>query len=178
MALTGPYWHHGGERTLKEVVQFYNRGGNYSNDELDPDIQVLGLSEVEQAQLVKFMEALTDERAIQNIAPYDNPELWVPHGGTDQLGGFKLIPATGRYGRPAEGLPPWRPFLADPGDIDGDGDVDIDDIQYIFTAMFTGQSSTKILLDYRDDNGDGFINYSYVLSVYYKCTAFPFCTPQ
>jgi len=174
--LTGPYWHHGGVRTLAEVVQFYDRGGNYSNEERDPDITVLGLSEEEEAQIVKFMEALTDERAKQNMAPFDNPELWVPHGGSDQLGGFKRIPAVGAGGRPAAGLPPWRPFLADEGDIDGNGVVDIYDIQYILTAIYSGQLTTDILLDYRDDNGDGNIDYTDVFSVYAKCGN-PGCAP-
>jgi len=66
--LTGPYFHNGGQMTLAQVVDFDNRGGDfhetYIND-LDPDIENLGLSAEEKAALVSFMTALTDDRALQ-----------------------------------------------------------------------------------------------------------------
>ncbi len=42
--LTGPFMHNGGMATLEQVVEFYNRGGNFENPELDPDIEPLGLT--------------------------------------------------------------------------------------------------------------------------------------
>jgi len=36
--LTGPYMHNGSMSTLLQVVEFYNRGGNFVNNEGDPDI--------------------------------------------------------------------------------------------------------------------------------------------
>ena len=60
--LTGPYMHNGSIATLEQVVDFYNRGGNFSNPERDPDIQSLGLSNQEKSDLVAFMKALTDPR--------------------------------------------------------------------------------------------------------------------
>lgn len=121
--LTAPYFHNGGQLTLEQVVKFYNRGGdrrgpngndttefppNTSN--LDQDIQSLGLSESQQAELVEFMKALTDERVRYHKAPFDHPQLFVPNGhpgdqnsvtpdtngnATDSL---LEIPAVGRKG--------------------------------------------------------------------------------
>lgn len=64
IALTAPYMHHGGYSTLEQVVEFYNVGGG-KNIGIDLEYQTLPfdnlqLSEQEQADLIAFMEALTD----------------------------------------------------------------------------------------------------------------------
>src|SRR5262249_7115242 len=61
--LTAPYFHNGGTGTLEQVVDFYNRGGDFpvtNIRNLDVDIQPLGLSDQSKADLVAFMKALTD----------------------------------------------------------------------------------------------------------------------
>jgi cytochrome c peroxidase len=81
--LTGPFFHNGGQSTLEQVVTFYNRGGDFANEnkaDLDPDIQQLGLSPEEQQNLVAFLKALTDERVRWEKAPFDHPQLFVPNG--------------------------------------------------------------------------------------------------
>jgi len=81
VALTAPYMHNGGEGTLRQVVEFYNRGGNFQNrDDIDPDIAALGLSSDDIDALVAFLESLTDERVPSRRAPFDHPELRVPNG--------------------------------------------------------------------------------------------------
>jgi cytochrome c peroxidase len=55
--LTGPYMHDGSLKTLEDVVEFYNRGGN-ANPNLDPVIRRLDLSKDELADLVAFLRAL------------------------------------------------------------------------------------------------------------------------
>lgn len=136
--LTAPYFHNGGQRTLEQVIAFYNRGGDRrgpkENDttgfppippatggksNLDPDIESLGLSAQEQANLVAFLKSLTDERVKFRRAPFDGPELAIPNGhpgsqnsvtpdangvATDQL---LKIPAVGRNGGA-----PLKNFLA------------------------------------------------------------------
>jgi cytochrome c peroxidase len=84
--LSGPYMHNGGFATLRQVVEFYDRGGDFPNSEIDP----LGLSESEKVALVDFLLALTDERVRIQAAPFDHPQLHVPNGPT--------LPAVGRTG--------------------------------------------------------------------------------
>jgi cytochrome c peroxidase len=81
--LTAPYFHNGGSATLRQVVEFYNRGGNFANNniaDLDADIQPLGLSEDEIRSLVDFLKSLTDDRVRYQAAPFDHPQLLVPNG--------------------------------------------------------------------------------------------------
>ena len=82
--LTAPYFHNGGTATLKQMVEFYNRGGDFpveNNANLDPDIQPLGLSDGQIADLVAFIKATTDDRVRFDRAPFDHPSLNIPNGG-------------------------------------------------------------------------------------------------
>jgi cytochrome c peroxidase len=98
--LTGPFFHNGSRKTLEEVIEFYNRGGdrrgpngndttgfnntvesenNLSN--LDADIQPLNLTVTEQATLAAFLKRpLTDDRVRCDKAPFDHPALQIPIG--------------------------------------------------------------------------------------------------
>jgi plastocyanin len=58
VALTAPYMHDGRYRTLEEVIDHYDRGGDTFNN-LDPQMQQLGLSAEEKADLVAFLKSLT-----------------------------------------------------------------------------------------------------------------------
>ena len=129
--LTGPYMHNGGFSTLLQVVDFYNRGGSFREQNIEsahPAIGNLNLTEEQKLALVDFMLALTDERVRQEMAPFDHPQLFIPNGligdhlavssdDTFQRNGFRLneevieIPPVGAAGRPAENLPPLKPFL-------------------------------------------------------------------
>jgi cytochrome c peroxidase len=69
--LTTPYMHNGAEKTLIDVVRFYNRGGNASAN-LDERMHPLNLSDVEINELVEFMRALTSDdvlRQTQTLKP-------------------------------------------------------------------------------------------------------------
>lgn len=78
--LTGPYMHNGGQSTLEQVVEFYNRGGDITAGGTGPGVRRLNLSTTERASLVAFMKALTDDRVKYQRAPFDHPELCVPNG--------------------------------------------------------------------------------------------------
>ena len=67
-----PYMHDGSIATLREVVEFYNRGGQ-KNPWLDPKIKPLGLTEAEIDALVAFMQALEGE-GYQDSAPAAFPQ--------------------------------------------------------------------------------------------------------
>jgi cytochrome c peroxidase len=113
--ITGPYFRNGGAASLMQVVDFYTRGGNFpaaNIDNLDPfiaEIPFLQGNEAAQRDLVAFMLALTDERVKFAKAPFDHPQLFVPHGHNDStLADIMMeIPAVGSGGRAA----PLQPFL-------------------------------------------------------------------
>ena len=58
--LTAPYMHNASEKTLLDVVKFYNRGGE-KNRYLDKDMRPLNLTDAEMSDLVEFMRALTSD---------------------------------------------------------------------------------------------------------------------
>jgi len=97
--LTGPYLHNGGKSTLRQVVEFYDDGGDFESPTLAPLIRPLGLDEDQLVGLVAFLVSLTDDRVLYQRAPFDHPELRVPAGqdagGADVL---TLVPAVGAAG--------------------------------------------------------------------------------
>jgi cytochrome c peroxidase len=130
--LTGPYFHHGGQATLRQVVDEYDRGGDFHEDNIDDlhfDMTDLFLTEQQKDDLVAFLLTLTDERVRLERAPFDHPQLLLPDGsrqqGSNIAGDFDTIgpngfrdteqvrelPAVGAGGLPAEGLPPLKTFL-------------------------------------------------------------------
>ncbi len=106
--------HNGGQKSLEEVVDFYNRGGDrQSVDATSPttdndttgtgplgqstpvvprmggsnvhlNIKPLGLDAGQRADLVNFMKALTDSRVACHTAPFDHPALTIANGQVPQ----------------------------------------------------------------------------------------------
>jgi hypothetical protein len=65
------------------VVDFYNRGGDFAEnniDNLDIGIRNLNLSEEQKTSLVAFMQSLTDDRVRFERAPFDHPQLFITNG--------------------------------------------------------------------------------------------------
>lgn len=107
--LTGPYMHNGGMKSLEEVLQFYARGGDFSrrnSADLAPDIHPLPALQNDPDSiraLAEFLKHLTDPRVRLQQAPFDHPELLLPHGHSqllrpDALDDFLVLPANGRHG--------------------------------------------------------------------------------
>jgi cytochrome c peroxidase len=95
---TGPYFHNGGKATLMQVVDFYNRGGDFgiaNRDNLDFSISPLGLTEGQKEDLVAFLLSLSDDRVRMSKAPFDHPSICVPNG---HLGGTTSVAQNGRRG--------------------------------------------------------------------------------
>jgi cytochrome c peroxidase len=112
VALTPPYFHNGGQKSLADVVAFYNRGGDrrsiptgdttgtgplgrpvptsapitsgMGGSNADLDFVPLGLSTLQQAYIVEFLKALTDPRVACHQAPFDHPGLTVANGQLPQ----------------------------------------------------------------------------------------------
>jgi len=118
--------HNGGMATLEEVLEFYIRGGNF---EVPPkefgkvfSLVDLQLSAENREDLLNFLKSLTDDRVRYEKAPFDHPELVVPHGHTgnnvlittthalnDNFAAdeYFTVPAVGAEGR---GINPLHPF--------------------------------------------------------------------
>jgi cytochrome c peroxidase len=123
--LTGPYMHNGGMATLDQVIEFYTRGGNFQPDAkhvgtVFPQAQ-LRFDAGTRADIVAFLRSLTDDRVRFERAPFDHPELRVPHGhvgdhtlaqpghpleATLARDQFLVLPAVGAGGR----SDPLQPF--------------------------------------------------------------------
>jgi cytochrome c peroxidase len=111
--LTAPYFHNGGQLTLRQVVDFYNRGGDFAqnnSDNVDAGIRPLNLTEEQKTSLVAFLVSLTDDRVRYERAPFDHPQLFITNGHpgdqnavTDDGSGQATVtllelPAVGRNG--------------------------------------------------------------------------------
>jgi len=73
VASVPPYMHDGSLGNLRQVVEFYDKGGNPNNN-LDPDVKRLKLSDRDKEDLVEFMRALSGT-GWQNVrAPEQTPE--------------------------------------------------------------------------------------------------------
>jgi cytochrome c peroxidase len=59
VARTSPYMHDGSLKTLAEVIDYYDRGGN-KNPHLDGDLLPLKLTKDEKKSLLAFLEALSE----------------------------------------------------------------------------------------------------------------------
>lgn len=57
ITLSAPYMHDGSQKTLEEVIEFYDKGGE-KNPHLDPLVTKLNLSPQDKSDLVAFMKAL------------------------------------------------------------------------------------------------------------------------
>ena len=127
--ITGPYFHNGGQATLAQVIEFYDRQSDFGAAniaDLDRNMAFIDIDEPDEEPLVAFLLALTDERVRNKLAPFDHPQLFVPDGHpgdqvmitcTDPEIPFQActdlleIPAVGVGGLPAAGLEPLATFL-------------------------------------------------------------------
>jgi len=124
--LTGPYFHSGSVVTLMQVVDFYSRGGNFREGNFPPadvteeniptEISPIGFirgDSVAQAAVIAFLQGLTDPRVREERAPFDHPQIFVPHGidSTTRTDIMEEIPPVGAGGRLPAGLTLLQPFL-------------------------------------------------------------------
>jgi cytochrome c peroxidase len=89
VGLRGPYFHDGHFATLEEVVEFYNRGGDFNAPNIDHNlIRPLNLSAQQKSDLVSFLRgALTDARVTTGTAPFDRPILYTESNRVPQMTG-------------------------------------------------------------------------------------------
>ncbi len=98
--LRAPYMHNGRFKTLEEVIEFYNRGGDHDAPNINRGVILpLALSPEEKATLVAFLKRpLTDERVRNELPPFDRPTLFTESSrvpvvdGRGRPGTKRLIP--------------------------------------------------------------------------------------
>ena len=106
--------HDGTYSTLRQVVQFYARGANFPATNftetalgITPLPTLNTLADGDDADenikdLVDFLaDGLTDQRVVNQKAPFDHPQLFIPNGSPDgNPDGDNLIevPAVGKNG--------------------------------------------------------------------------------
>jgi len=110
--LTGPYFHNGGNLTLRQQLDFYLRGGNFPlRNATHRDFLIANLNIEDEAlggtdpitgqpaftaeekehaknSLIDFLLELTDERVAFERAPFDHPEIFVPKDGKAPMNTF------------------------------------------------------------------------------------------
>jgi cytochrome c peroxidase len=85
--LRGPYMHNGHFSTLEEVVEFYNRGGDFNAPNIPHNlIRPLNLTAQQKSDLVAFLKRpLTDPRVATAVAPFDRPTLYTESNRVPQI---------------------------------------------------------------------------------------------
>jgi hypothetical protein len=99
--LRAPYFHNGSMVTLEQVIDFYNRGGDFAAPNKHPSIRPLGLSAQQRQALAAFLRRpLTDPRVASGAPPFDRPTLY---------GESTRLPQP--YGQPTPGAGGFAPVL-------------------------------------------------------------------
>lgn len=75
--LTAPYMHNGSEKTLLDVMKFYNKGGEL-NPNLDGGMRPLKLTDQQLDEMVEFMKTLTSDNARRKTQTV-KPQTRGPH---------------------------------------------------------------------------------------------------
>ena len=83
VALRAPYMHDGRFTTLEDVVEFYDRGGDFNAPNKPPQVTRLFLTTEQKRALAAFLRRpLTDPAVASEAAPFDHPVL---NSETDRL---------------------------------------------------------------------------------------------
>jgi cytochrome c peroxidase len=96
--LRSPLMHNGRFNTLEEVVEFYNRGGDFPGPNVSQSlIRPLNLTEQQKASLAAFMRRpLTDPRVAAELPPFDRPALYLSSNRVPTVSGTGRAGAAGR----------------------------------------------------------------------------------
>jgi cytochrome c peroxidase len=113
VAFSGPFMHNGRFATLEDVVEFYNRGGDFPASNVQGLIQPLGMSTGNKADLIAFMtNELTDPRVQAEAGPlFDRPMLYTESARIPVLIGT-ATPGTGNRRPQIMAIEP--PFAGNP----------------------------------------------------------------
>ncbi|MDA1237137.1 MAG: hypothetical protein O3A53_20385, partial [Acidobacteria bacterium] len=113
VAFRGPFMHNGRLATLEDVVEFYDRGGDFPASNVQVLIQPLGMTAGNKADLIAFMmNELTDPRVQAEAGPlFDRPMLYTESARIPALIGT-ATPGTGNRQPQIMAIEP--PFAGNP----------------------------------------------------------------
>ncbi len=97
--LRAPYFHNGSMATLEDVLEFYDRGGDFNAPNKAPQVVPLGMTPQQKTALLAFLRRPLTDLRVQNVtAPFNRPRLFtesmnVPtQYGMATAGGMGLVP--------------------------------------------------------------------------------------
>ena len=94
--LRGAYFHNGNFTNLTQVVNFYNRGGDFNAPNKDGNVRPRGLSNGQITDLVAFLSRpLTDPRVLNELPPFDRPRLYTESNRVPVVSGTGISGAGG-----------------------------------------------------------------------------------
>lgn len=106
--LNGPYFHNGSANTLQEVLDFYDRGGDFHVNQA-PSLLPRNYTVGEKAAIIALLQTLTDPRVAAATYPFDRPTLGSQNG--------RLVTSIGQGSTTASGQltarAPFAPRLGD-----------------------------------------------------------------
>ena len=111
--LRGPFMHNGRLSTLEDVIEFYNRGGDFDAPNINRNvIHPMELSIEDKTSLLAFLKRpLTDPRVAAELPPFDRPALYLESSrvpvisGTGRAGAGNLTPKVTALEPPLLGNP-------------------------------------------------------------------------
>jgi cytochrome c peroxidase len=107
--LTAPYFHNGSAATLHDVLDFYDRGGDFHANQA-PSLTPRSYTVGQKDALVALLRTLTDPRVAAGIQPFDRPTLGSQNGRLVESIGQGTVGARGRFQANA----PYAPRLGEP----------------------------------------------------------------
>ncbi len=88
LELRAPYFHNGSMATIEDVIEFYNRGGDFNAPNKDPLIRPLNLTQGQKNALAAFLKRpMTDPRVAAAQGPFEHPALFSDSANVPQLFG-------------------------------------------------------------------------------------------
>lgn len=92
--LTAPYFHTGSMQTLDDVIDFYDRGGDFHTNQA-ANLTQRNYTTGEKSALVAILQTLTDPRVSAGVQPFDAPTLGSQNGNLVTSIGSGLPTASG-----------------------------------------------------------------------------------
>lgn len=174
LELTAPFMHNGSMLTLEQVVEFYTRGGNFANPEQAVDMSPIGQlrgAPDKRAEVVAFLQALTDPRVAAESAPFDHPELRIPDGTSATLNDDGTDP---KITRPVTGNNDFDPIanlLAKPLETTTLADLPVAEISGAPPALTNEKNATMTV------GGADVVTYQYTVDGGLSSADIPVATP-